>query len=86
VQTIQKLKAEIKRLRIDLVSQGPSKKNKNQIMDDSDGESDESGFGDEYKAALKMLSNEQRKTIADLEQSGANKKYLIKKIKQFMEM
>ena len=55
-------------------------------MDDSDGESDESGFGDEYKAALKMLSNEQRKTIADLEQSGANKKYLIKKIKQFMEM
>ena len=55
------------------------------MFDDSNSESEESGFADEYKAALKLLTSEQRKIIAELEQSGANKKYLVKKIKQFME-
>ncbi len=43
--------------------------------------SDDSGLDEEEKAALRMLSPEQRKMLAELEQAGANKSYIKRKIK-----
>jgi len=51
-------------------------------MYDSD---EEDSYGteldEEEKAALKMLSPEQRKMFVELEQAGANPQYLKKKLK-----
>lgn len=54
---MKKLKGEIKRLRQELILKGTSKR-KNQIIDESDDMSDDSGLDEEEKAALRMLSPE----------------------------
>lgn len=56
-----------------------SKKNKQDY--DSEEDSD-FGLDEEEKAALRMLSPEQRKTFVELEQAGANPQYLKRKLKQ----
>lgn len=76
METIKKLKGEIKRLRQDLILKGSSKR-----RDDDDYLSDDSGLDEEERAALRMLSHEQRKMLAELEQAGANKSYIKRKIK-----
>lgn len=43
--------------------------------------SDDSDLDEEEKAAIRMLTSEQRKMLAELEQAGANKAYIKKKIK-----
>lgn len=49
-------------------------------------EDDDSDYGsqldEEEKAALRMLSPEQRKMFVELEQAGAKPQYLKKKLKQ----
>ena len=56
-------------------------KKKNQLLDDSDEKSEEdSGFDEEEKAIFKMLPADQRKMLAELEQAGASKSYIKKKI------
>jgi hypothetical protein len=78
MEQIKKLKGEIKRLRQELILKGTSKKRGN----DDDYLSDDSELNEEEKAALRMLSPEQRKMLAELEQAGANKSYIKRKIKQ----
>lgn len=58
LESIQKLKGEIKRLRQELILKGPSKKKRN-AQQDYDSEEDSeygSGLDEEEKAALRMLS------------------------------
>lgn len=43
--------------------------------------SDDSELDEEERAALRMLSPELRAMIAELEQAGANKNYIKKKIR-----
>jgi hypothetical protein len=40
----------------------------------------EEGFSEEQKQAIRMLSQDQRKMLSELEQSGANREYVKKKI------
>lgn len=47
----------------------------------TDNEDLEEGFSDEEKIAIRQLSQEQRKMLSELEQSGANKDYVRKKIR-----
>jgi len=63
MEQVKKLKGEIKRLRQELILKGTSKKKQN----DGDFLSDDSDLDEEEKAALRMLSPEQRKIIAELE-------------------
>ncbi len=74
VETIAQLKGQIKRLRQELILKGPSKKQEDQ--------EEEGGLDEEEKAALRMLSAEQRKIFVELEQAGANPQYLKRKLKQ----
>lgn len=83
VETIKKLRGEIKRLRQEIILKGSSRR-KNQMMDESEERSDDSGFDEEIKASMKLLTPEQRQLLAELERSGANKEYIIKKIKQWI--
>ena len=39
------------------------------------------GFSEEEKQAIKMLSQEQRKMLSELEQAGCNREYIKKKIR-----
>ena len=73
---VKKLKGEIKRLRQELILKGTGKK-----KDEDDYLSDDTGLDEEEKAALRMLSPEQRKMLQELEQAGANKSYIKRKIK-----
>ena len=75
-EQVKKLKGEIKRLRQELILKGTSRRKGN----DDDGVSDNSDLDEEEKAALRMLSPEQRKIIAELEQAGASKSYRIRKM------
>lgn len=50
-------------------------------MDESDDMSDDSGLDEEERAAIRMLTSEQRKLLAELDQAGANKGYIKKKIR-----
>jgi hypothetical protein len=43
--------------------------------------SDDSDLDEEERAALRMLSPEVRSMIAELQQAGANKSYIKKKIR-----
>lgn len=72
-EQVKKLKAEIKRLRQELILKPSQKKNP-----------DEEDFTEEEKQALKMLNAEQRKFLTELEQAGCNKEYLKKKIRQMI--
>ena len=59
----------------------PKANKKNKQDYDSEDDSD-FGLDEEEKAALRMLSPEQRKTFVELEQAGANPQYLKRKLKQ----
>ena len=41
----------------------------------------ESGFNEDEKQAIRMLSSEQRKMLSELEQAGCNREYIKKKIR-----
>ena len=45
-------------------------------------EDDQDSLDEQEKEALRMLSDEQRKIFIELEEAGANPKYLKKKLKQ----
>ena len=62
---------------------GPSKKSRGkQDYDSEDDEELGDALDEEEKAALRMLSPEQRKMFVELEQAGANPQYLKRKLKQ----
>jgi hypothetical protein len=61
---MKKLKAEIKRLRQELIMK-PSAKAKGAAENDS--EDLEEGFSEEEKQAIRLLSQEQRKMLSELE-------------------
>ena len=85
IATIQKLKGEIKRLRQELILKGPSKRKQHRDQADYDSEDDSQNEGildEEERAALRLLSPDQRKIFAELEQAGANPSYLKRKLKQ----
>ena len=63
LENMKKLKSEIKRLRQELIMK-PSTKNK---KNDDESEDLEEGFADEEKQAIRMLSQEQRKMLSELE-------------------
>ena len=63
LENMKKLKSEIKRLRQELIMK-PSTKNK---KNDDESEDLEEGFTDEEKQAIRMLSQEQRKMLSELE-------------------
>lgn len=68
------MKGEIKRLRQELIL-NPKKKHES-----SDDELDE-----DEKNALRLLSDEQRKIFIELEEAGANPKYLKRKLRQALQ-
>ena len=72
---MKKLKSEIKRLRQEIIMKPSSKQGPD---DDADLEE---GFSEVEKTAIRQLSQEQRKMLSELEQSGANKEYVRKKIR-----
>lgn len=53
---------------------------KKQDLSDEDDQLDE-----DEKAALKLLSEEQRKIFIELEEAGANPKYLKRKLRQALQ-
>lgn len=53
---------------------------KKQEQSDDDDQLDE-----DEKAALKLLSDEQRKIFIELEEAGANPKYLKRKLRQALQ-
>jgi|TARA_B110000285_G_scaffold234771_1_gene312940 hypothetical protein len=80
LEQMKKLKAEIKRLRQELIMK-PSSKSKKGMGDENESEDLEEGFSEEEKQAIRMLSQDQRKMLSELEQSGANREYIKKKIR-----
>lgn len=78
VEQIKKLKGEIKRLRQDLIMKGSKKR----VQQDEDNLSDDSELDEDEKAIVRMMPQEMREMIAELEQAGANKGYIKKKIRQ----
>lgn len=46
---------------------------------------DEDQLDEDEKAALKLLSEEQRKIFIELEEAGANPKYLKRKLRQALQ-
>ena len=74
---MKKLKSEIKRLRQEIILK-PNPKKK------SDDEDFESGFTEEEKQAIKMLNQDQRKFLNELDQAGCNREYIKKKIRQMI--
>jgi hypothetical protein len=71
------LKGEIKRLRQDLIMKGSKKR----VQQDEDNLSDDSELDEDEKAIVRMMPQEMREMIAELEQAGANKGYIKKKIR-----
>lgn len=80
LEQMKKLKAEIKRLRQELIMK-PSSKSKKGMDNENESEDLEEGFSEEEKQAIRMLSQDQRKMLSELEQSGANREYIKKKIR-----
>jgi hypothetical protein len=80
VENMKKVKAENKRLRQELIMKPATKSKKGQ---DDDGDL-ETGFTDEEKQAIRMLSQEQRKMLGELEQAGCSREYLKKKIRSMI--
>ena len=76
MEQMKKLKAEVKRLRQELIMK-PSKSKKQ----NDDSEDLEEGFTEEERQAVRLLSNEQKKMLGELEQAGVNKEFIKKKIK-----
>jgi len=75
IESMKKLKSEIKRLRQELILK-PTSKKKNDEEEGLD-----TGFSEEEKQAIRMLSQEQRKMLSELEQAGCNREYIKKKIR-----
>lgn len=82
VEQIKKLKGEIKRLRQDLIMKGTTNKKRGAMQQDEDNLSDDSDLDEDEKAIVRMMPQEMREMIAELEQAGANKGYIKKKIRQ----
>ena len=63
---------------------GPSTKRRTQhdYGSDDDSQDEEGVLDDEERAALRLLSPDQRKIFVELEQAGANPQYLKRKLKQ----
>ena len=81
LETITRLKGEIKRLRQDLILKGPSKRKS--THNDYDSEDEEGNpFDEEERAAIRLLSPDQRKMFVELTEAGANPQYLKRKLKQ----
>ena len=66
IEQMKKLKSEIKRLRQELIMK-PSGKSKKGMADENESEDLEEGFTEEEKQAIRMLSQEQRKMLSELE-------------------
>ena len=82
LESITKLKGEIKRLRQELILKGPSKRRAGNTDYDSEDDSAGEGILDEQeRAAMRILSPDQRKIFVELEQAGANPQYLKRKLK-----
>ena len=79
LENIRKLKSEIKRLRQELILK-PAKTKRGQ-QEENESDDFEEGFSEEEKQAIRMLSQDQRKMLSELEQSGANREYIKKKIR-----
>lgn len=58
-----------------------NRRGKSPMEEAGDNLSDDSELDEEERAALRMLSPDVRKVIAELEQAGANKSYIKKKIR-----
>lgn len=74
---VKKLKGEVKRLRQELIM---NPKKRHEVSDD-----DHDQLDDDEKAALRMLSDEQRKIFIELEEAGANPKYLKRKLRMALQ-
>ncbi len=85
VESMKKLKGEIKRLRQELIMKGTSNNRRGGKIEETDGLSDDSELDEEERAAVRMMSPDVRKVIAELEQAGANKSYIKKKIRQSLQ-
>lgn len=82
MEQVKKLKGEIKRLRQELIMKGSNnKRGKSPIDQMDDMLSDDSDLDEEERAALRMLPAEVRSMISELQQAGANKSYIKKKIR-----
>ena len=63
---MKKLKSEIKRLRQELIMK-PSGKSKKGMGEDNESEDLEEGFTEEEKQAIRLLSQEQKKMLSELQ-------------------
>lgn len=59
-------------MRQELILKGPSKRRQTNDYDSEDESQGEAILDDEERAALRLLSPNQRKIFAELEQAGAN--------------
>ena len=57
------------------------KGSKKRVQQDEDNLSDDSELDEDEKAIVRMMPQEMREMIAELEQAGANKGYIKKKIR-----
>jgi alpha-tubulin suppressor-like RCC1 family protein len=76
MEQVKKLKGELKRLRQELILKGSSKRKG--VVEAEDFDSEDSDLDEEERLALRQLSTEQRKFLAELEQSGASKSFVKK--------
>ena len=74
MEQVKKLKGEIKRLRQELILKGSRKKDEDEYL------TDDSAIEEEEKAAIRLLPQDQRKMLAELEAAGANRQYIKKRI------
>lgn len=80
LEIVKKLKGELKRLRQELIMKGSSKRGHK--YDDS--ESDEDDWDQDERAAMMMLPPEKKRYLAELQENGASKATLKKKIRQYI--
>lgn len=60
----------------------PSVKSKKEVAEDNETSEDlEEGFTEEEKQLIRQLTTEQKRMLTELEQSGANREYVKKKIR-----
>ena len=64
---------------------GSSKRGKSQVEEDGGTFSEDSDLDEDERAAIRMLQPEVRAFIAELQQAGANRQYIKKKIRQTIQ-
>lgn len=67
VEQMKKLKGEIKRLRQDLIMKGTTNKKRGAMPQDEDNLSDDSELDEDEKAIVRMMPQEMRDMIVELE-------------------